>query len=57
MSLHSVLTIEDDPAIRRGVVDALTHFGYHVSQSGDGIEGARTFPARFLVHHYAMLAQ
>lgn len=41
MSQHSVLTIEDDPAIRRGVVDALTHFGYQVSQSGDGVEGAR----------------
>lgn len=35
----TVLTIEDDPAIRRGVVDALEFAGYQVLQSGDGVEG------------------
>jgi DNA-binding response OmpR family regulator len=39
MSTLTVLTIEDDAAIRRGIVDALTFAGYHVLQSGRGDEG------------------
>ena len=36
-----ILTIEDDPAIRRGIVDALTYAGYEVLETGDGSEGSR----------------
>jgi DNA-binding response OmpR family regulator len=39
MSQQTVLTIEDDPAIRRGIVDALQFAGYAVIQSGHGDEG------------------
>jgi DNA-binding response OmpR family regulator len=35
----TVLTIEDDSAIRCGIVDALTFSGYDVIESGDGISG------------------
>jgi DNA-binding response OmpR family regulator len=34
-----ILVIEDDPAIRRGVVDALGFAGYAVTQAGDGTAG------------------
>jgi two-component system alkaline phosphatase synthesis response regulator PhoP len=34
-----ILVIEDDPAIRRGVVDALGFAGYAVIQAGDGTIG------------------
>lgn len=34
-----VLTIEDDSAIRRGIVDSLTFAGYEVCESGRGDEG------------------
>jgi DNA-binding response OmpR family regulator len=39
MSSRQVLTIEDDAAIRRGIVDALTFSGFCVLESGDGAEG------------------
>ena len=39
MSQQTVLTIEDDTAIRRGIVDALRFAGYTVLQSGHGDEG------------------
>lgn len=35
----TILTIEDDPAIRRGIVDALQFSGYDVIESADGDEG------------------
>jgi DNA-binding response OmpR family regulator len=35
----AILTIEDDPAIRRGIVDALEYSGYRVLESGDGVDG------------------
>lgn len=38
---RTVLTIEDDPAIRRGIVDALTFVGYRVLQAGNGDDGLR----------------
>ena len=41
MTKRRILTIEDDAAIRRGIVDALEFAGYDVLQSGDGDEGAR----------------
>ncbi len=40
MTKRCILTIEDDPAIRRGIVDALEYAGYAVLQTGDGIDGA-----------------
>jgi two-component system alkaline phosphatase synthesis response regulator PhoP len=38
---RSILTVEDDPAIRRGVVDALTFSGYRVQQAGNACEGRK----------------
>ncbi len=41
--MHSrrILVVEDDAAIRRGIVDALTFSGYEVLQSGHGIEAQK----------------
>lgn len=39
MAPCKILSIEDDAAIRRGIVDALRFAGYAVLQTGDGIEG------------------
>ncbi len=39
MSSRCVLVVEDDPAIRRGVVDALAFAGYATLQAGKGGEG------------------
>ena len=36
---RSILTVEDDAGIRRGVVDALTFAGYKVTQAADGTAG------------------
>jgi DNA-binding response OmpR family regulator len=41
MSNRTVLTVEDDAAIRRGIVDALTFVGYRVLQAGNGDDGLR----------------
>jgi DNA-binding response OmpR family regulator len=41
MPPHTILTVEDDAPIRRGVVDALTYAGYTVLETGDGDEGCR----------------
>lgn len=41
MNARTVLTIEDDAAIRRGIVDALTFVGYRVLQAGNGDDGLR----------------
>ncbi len=35
----SILVIEDDAAIRRGICDTLRHVGYRVLNSGDGKQG------------------
>ena len=37
-----VLVVEDDAAIRRGLVDALRFGGFEVRESGDGREGLQT---------------
>jgi len=37
----AVLVVEDDPAIRRGLVDSLSFSGYDVRETGDGAEGLR----------------
>jgi DNA-binding response OmpR family regulator len=39
MSAVRILTIEDDDAIRRGIVDALTFAGYRPLEAADGITG------------------
>ncbi len=39
MARQRILTIEDDAAIRRGIVDALRFAGYEVLESGRGREG------------------
>lgn len=41
MALGTVLVVEDDEAIRLGVVDALELHGYGVLQAGDGAQGLR----------------
>jgi DNA-binding response OmpR family regulator len=41
-----ILTIEDDAAIRRGIVDALTYAGYDVLEAADGNIGCRDAVAR-----------
>ncbi|WP_246117789.1 response regulator transcription factor [Adhaeretor mobilis] len=40
--MPTILTIEDDSAIRRGVVDALTYAGHEVLEEGDGTKGCDT---------------
>ncbi len=39
MSETTILVIEDDPAIRRGVVDALEYGGYRTLEAGEGDAG------------------
>lgn len=39
MSLKRVLVIEDDPAIRRGVTDALAFAGYFCMEASEGVAG------------------
>lgn len=41
MRARTVLVVEDDAAIRRGVTDALRFAGYEVMQAGDGREAQR----------------
>src|SRR3954464_14181360 len=41
MSRKQILVVEDDPAIRRGVVDALAFAGYSTLEAGDGVAGCR----------------
>ncbi|MEM1443269.1 MAG: response regulator transcription factor [Verrucomicrobiota bacterium] len=46
--MPTVLVIEDDSAIRRGVADALTYGGYEVIEGADGTKGERlALQARF----------
>jgi DNA-binding response OmpR family regulator len=41
MAERAILVIEDDAAIRRGIVDSLKHEGYGVFEAGDGESGLR----------------
>jgi DNA-binding response OmpR family regulator len=41
MNARRILVVEDDSAIRRGIVDALTFAGYETLQAGNGTEGQR----------------
>ncbi len=36
MNITTILVAEDDPAVRQGVVDALSYAGYHVMAAADG---------------------
>lgn len=46
MPLASVLVVEDDSAIRRGLCDALRFSGYAVSEAPDGEQGLATASAQ-----------
>jgi DNA-binding response OmpR family regulator len=46
MAFGRILTIEDDAAIRRGIVDALAFAGYDAIQAADGNEGCRAAVGR-----------
>ncbi len=46
MQLQSILTVEDDPAIRRGIVDALKFAGYGVFEAARGDTGREMALAR-----------
>jgi two-component system, OmpR family, alkaline phosphatase synthesis response regulator PhoP len=46
MPIGRILTIEDDAAIRRGIVDALAFAGYEAIQAADGNEGCRAAVGR-----------
>ncbi len=39
MNVRTILTIEDDAAIRCGIVDCLEFSGYHVLEAANGSEG------------------
>ena len=41
----TILVIEDDPPIRRGIVDALKYAGYHALEADTGDEGLRAATA------------
>jgi len=41
METPTILVVEDDAAVRRGVVDALTFSGYQVLSAADGAEGKK----------------
>lgn len=41
MSKARIVVVEDEPAIRRGLVDALRITGYDVAEAGDGMAGLR----------------
>ncbi len=41
MSKLTILVVEDDPAIRRGLTDSLEFSGYRVIECGDGLEAER----------------
>lgn len=43
---RQILTIEDDPAIRRGIVDALRYAGYATIEAADGLRGMEEATAR-----------
>lgn len=48
MSKQTILVVEDDLAIRRGLVDCLSVSGYRVLESGDGLEALRMILANDL---------
>ena len=51
VTARRILTVEDDAAIRRGIVDVLTFAGFDVLEAGNGKEGWK----RALRHSYDLL--
>jgi signal transduction histidine kinase len=54
---HKVLVVEDDPEVRRAIVESLTLLGYMVSEAADGADGLAVLAAArhdLLVIDYAM---
>jgi DNA-binding response OmpR family regulator len=49
-----VVVVEDEPAIRRGVVDALRLTGYGVTEAADGDAGLAAALRRELVEEVCM---
>lgn len=41
MASQTILAIEDDAAIRQGIVDSLTYSGYRVNEAADGVSGLK----------------
>jgi DNA-binding response OmpR family regulator len=46
MLAHRILTVEDDAAIRRGIVDALSFAGYDVIEAANGNDGCNAAVSR-----------
>src|SRR3954452_1914826 len=46
MAIMRMLTVEDDAAIRRGIVDALSFAGYDVIEAGNGNDGCTAAVSR-----------
>src|SRR6267142_1583991 len=46
MTAHRILTVEDDAAIRRGIVDALSFAGYDVIEAANGNDGCTAAVSR-----------
>src|SRR3954470_24511192 len=46
MAALRILTVEDDAAIRRGIVDALSFAGYDVIEAANGIDGCAAAVSR-----------
>jgi len=46
MATARILTVEDDTAIRRGIVDSLSFAGYEVIEAANGNDGARAAVSR-----------
>ncbi len=49
MSAYTILVVEDDTAIRRGLIDALSYAGYQTLEAADG-EAGRTLAIESTVH-------
>ncbi len=46
MALREILVVEDEPTLRRIIVDALSRVGYGVTSACDGVEGVELFRAK-----------
>ena len=57
MTTPTMLTVDDDPAVRRFISDSLESLGYEVDEAADGEEGLRrmaTSAPGLLIVDYAM---
>lgn len=46
MAQREILVVEDEPTLRRIIVDALSRVGYSVTSACDGVEGVELFRAK-----------